>query len=188
MKRIYSILLFSGLFMSISINSMAQRFVISGQIMDGTYNEPLIGANVVEVDANGRFLNGTITDVNGNFVIKVSSGSATVQISMLGYEKQLVELNNQTTLNVTLNESTTALDAVTVVGEKKGNDGVLAIRDRGIAVSRIEFDEQLKSEMTTTSVEELLQGRLGNVDITAISGDPGAGLNIRIRCADVDVG
>ncbi len=167
--------------MSTSLTTMAQRFVISGQIMDGTYDEPLIGANVVEVDANGRFLNGTITDVNGNFVIKVSSGDANVQISMLGYEKQVVNVNNRSSLNLVLNESTTALDAVTIVGEKMGNDGVLAIRDRGIAVSRIEFDEQLKSEMTTSTVEELLQGRLGNVDITAVSGDPGAGLNIRIR-------
>ena len=71
------------------------------------------------------------------------------------------------------------MGAVTIVGEKMGNDGVIPIRDRAVPVGRIEFDN-LSSSMTT-SVEEMLQGRLGNVDITAISGDPGAGLNIRIR-------
>jgi hypothetical protein len=43
----------------------------------------------------------------------------------------------------------------------------------------MEFKE-MKAVMTTT-VEEMLQGRMGNVDITAMSGDPGAGINIKIR-------
>jgi TonB-linked SusC/RagA family outer membrane protein len=183
MKRLNLSLLITFLISSVSITSWAQSFVISGQIKDATYNEALIGANVVEVDENGRFLNGTITDVNGNFVIKVSSGNANIQISMLGFEKQLVQVNKRSRIDITLKESTTDLGEVTIVGEKMGNDGVVPIRDRAVAVSRIEFDDQLQSLMTTTSVEELLQGRLGNVDITSVSGDPGAGLNIRIRGA-----
>ena len=181
MKREYKLSLAIFLFACLSPSIMAQGFVISGQIRDASYNEPLIGANVVEVDENGRFLNGTITDVNGNFVIEISSGEATIQVSMLGYEKRLEQVNQRSRIDITLSESTTDLGEVTIVGEKIGNDGVMPIRDRGIAVSRIEFDEQLQAAMTTSTVEELLQGRLGNVDITAVSGDPGAGLNIRIR-------
>jgi len=161
-----------------SFTGIAQNFNVSGQIKDGGMNEPLIGANVVEVDENGRYLNGTITDFNGNFIMKVSSGKAQVQVSMLGFEKQVIAVNNRARINITLQETSTQLADITIRADKIGNDGV-AIRDRGVAVSRIELKE-LNSSMTT-SVEEMLQGRLGNVDITAMSGDPGAGLNIRIR-------
>jgi TonB-linked SusC/RagA family outer membrane protein len=179
MKKIQLTLLFSVLFIGPFISAMAQDFFVSGQIRDSQYNEPMVGANVVEVDPNGRFLRGTITDINGNYIIKVSSDKATIQVSMLGFEKQLIEVTGRKRIDVSLAEITTELGAVTVVGQKMGNDGVLPIRDRAVPVGRIEF-EALNSSMTTT-VEEMLQGRLGNVDITAISGDPGAGLNIRIR-------
>ena len=179
MKRIHLKLAVAIFLACSSFTAMAQSFYVSGQIRDAALNEPLIGVNVVEVDKNGRFLNGTITDANGNYIVKVSSGEATVQISMLGYEKQLIQVAKRNRIDIKLKESSTELDAVTVVGEKMGNDGVLPIRDRAISVARIEFTE-LNSSMTTT-VEEMLQGRLGNVDISAVSGDPGAGLNIRIR-------
>ncbi|NJK84641.1 MAG: TonB-dependent receptor [Bacteroidales bacterium] len=56
---------------------------------------------------------------------------------------------------------------------------MVAIRDRAASIARLEMKD-MEASMTTT-VEEMLQGRLGNVDITAFSGDPGAGLNIKIR-------
>lgn len=167
------------IFLGIAVHLSAQKYVVSGTVMDAEYDEPLMGVNIVEIDANGRFLNGTITDLNGNYVISVSSGNATIQFSMLGFEKKLIEVNNRTRIDLELGESSLELDAVTVVGQKMGNDGVQSIRDRATSVARIEF-EGLNSSMTTT-VEEMLQGRLGNVDISAVSGDPGAGLNIRIR-------
>lgn len=178
MKRLHLILLFT-IIIGASYSSFAQSTKVSGQIRDAEANEPLIGANVVEVDENGRYLNGTITDINGNYIISISSKTATIQVSMLGYKKQLIEVNNRTRIDIKLESTSKQLADITVTAEKIGNDGVTAIRDRGVAVSRIELKE-LGSSMTT-SVEEMLQGRLGNVDITAMSGDPGAGLNIRIR-------
>ncbi len=179
MKRLLQILFGTLLFMGSAINTFGQSVSVSGQVRDASAGEPLVGANVVEVDANGRYLNGTITDFNGNYIIKVSSANATIQYSMLGYEKQLIQVGKRARIDVKLSETSTQLSDITVTGEKIGNDGVTAIRDRGVAVSRIELKE-LNSSMTT-SVEEMLQGRLGNVDITSMSGDPGAGLNIRIR-------
>ncbi|MDA3892848.1 MAG: TonB-dependent receptor plug domain-containing protein, partial [Salinivirgaceae bacterium] len=179
MKRTQLTLILTSLLIGSAITSMAQSFNVSGQIRDGGLKEPLIGCNVVEVDENGRYLNGTITDYNGIFTVQVTSGKAKIQISMIGFEKQIVEVNNRAKINITLKETSTQLADITITGEKMGNDGVMAIRDRGVAVSRLEFKD-LNSSMTT-SVEEMLQGRLGNVDITSMSGDPGAGLNIRIR-------
>ncbi|MFA6404110.1 MAG: SusC/RagA family TonB-linked outer membrane protein [Salinivirgaceae bacterium] len=179
MKRIYLILFFTTLLIGSTYTAMAQSIYVSGQIKDSGLGEPLMGVNIVEVDANGRYLNGTITDINGNYIVKVSSGTGTIQVSMLGFEKQLVKINKRARIDITLEETSTQLGDITIVGEKMSNDGVTTIRDQAVAVGRIEMKE-MKSSMTS-SVEEMLQGRLGNVDITSMSGDPGAGLNIRIR-------
>ncbi len=179
MNKLHLILCISVLLLGALLPVTAQNFLISGHIRDKEFNEPLMGVNVVEIDKNGRFLNGTITDLNGNYIISVSSGNATIQFSMLSYEKQLVEVNGRNKIDVVLSESSIEFEAITIVGQKMGNDGVQSIRDRAPSVARLEF-EGLNSSMTTT-VEEMLQGRLGNVDISAVSGDPGAGLNIRIR-------
>ncbi len=178
-----SILLICLSFLLLSFSEKGQsqsgKAIFSGQVTDDLTGEMLIGCNVVEVDANGRYTSGTISDFNGNFTLEVSSANATVMFVYIGYEKQTIELAGQTRLNVKLTSTSTQLDEVVVVGEKLGNDGIVAIRDRATAVSRIEMNEL--QEVFTPTVEEMLQGRLTNVDITAVSGDPGAGLNIRIR-------
>lgn len=155
------------------------KSIVSGRILDQNTKEPLIGVNVVEIDENGRYISGTITDNNGNYILDVSSPQASILVSYIGYMPQTFDLSGRQKLDIALEENIIKMDEVVVTGEKMGNDGVIAIRDRATAVSRIELNE-LKSSATTT-VEEMLQGRLGGVDITAVSGDPGAGLNIRIR-------
>jgi len=163
---------------TVSINLSAQtKFIISGQIKDDT--EPLIGVNVVEIDKDGRFISGTTTDLDGNFTLAVSNRDATVQVSYLGYTTQVFELAGRNKLNVTLEQESIKMDEVVITADKLGNDGIISIRDRATAVSRLEMVEM--NELMTSSVEEILIGRLGGVDISAVSGDPGAGVNIRIR-------
>lgn len=158
--------------------TFAQKVIIRGNVKD-IDQEPLLGVNIVEVDENGRFISGTITDFNGNFVLSATSNKAKIQVSFIGFTSQVLNLQNKTNFNIILEEESTGLDEVVVTGKKMGNDGVTAIRDRATAISRIEFEELKVAQ--TTSVEEMLQGRISNVDITSVSGDPGAGLNIRIR-------
>lgn len=166
------------LFMLVSNLTFAQKVIITGNVKDNN-NEPVVGVNVVEVDENGRFVSGTTTDFNGNFSFKVTSEKAKIQVSFIGYKNQVLTVGNKTKFDIILEEESTGLEEVVVRGEKMGNDGVTAVRDRATAIARLEF-EDLKVAQTTT-VEEMLQGRISNVDITAVSGDPGAGLNIRIR-------
>lgn len=162
----------------VSINMSAQsKFIISGQVKDDT--EPLIGVNVVEIDKDGRYVSGTTTDLDGNFTLAVSNSNATVQVSYLGYTTEVIELAGRNRLNVNLEEQFIRMEEVVVRGDKMGNDGIISIRDRATAVSRIEMKEM--NELMTSSVEEMLQGRLGGVDISAISGDPGSGVNILVR-------
>lgn len=153
--------------------------IIKGLVIDATTKEALIGVNVVEIDQNDRFLSGTIADMNGNYVFKMGNDQNPIQFSYIGYEKLTVNIEGRSVINVELKPSSELLGEVVISGSKMGNDGITSIRDRATSVARLEM-ENLETVMGT-SVESMMQGRFGNVDISSVSGDPGAGLNIRIR-------
>jgi len=153
--------------------------IIKGHIIDAVTNESLPSVNVVEIDKNGRFVSGTVTDVNGNYVFKVTNDQNPIQASFIGYKKQSIVINNRTQINIKLESEDQNLSEVKISASKMSNDGFTKVRDRATSVARIEMKEM--GTLMSTSVEDLLQGRIGNVDISTISGDPGAGLNIRIR-------
>jgi TonB-linked SusC/RagA family outer membrane protein len=177
------LILLTGLilcFLSGINNVSAQKSeIIKGRIVDQVTRETMPGVNVVEIDDKGRFVSGTVSDINGNYILKVKDAIDSIQISYIGYKKKVFTIGNRTTINVELELESTTLQEVRVTANKISNDGFTQVRDLGTAVTRMELKE-MKSVMST-SVEEMLMGRMGNVDITAVSGDPGAGLNIRIR-------
>ncbi|MCF8380972.1 MAG: SusC/RagA family TonB-linked outer membrane protein [Bacteroidales bacterium] len=176
------LILLSGLIiclLSVFNNSYGQSAIIKGKIIDVDTKEPLLSVNMVEVDKNGRFIAGTVSDYNGNYVFKVSNINNPIQVSFIGYKKQTFMVEGRSQIDFELESESIQMEEVVFVGAKMGNDGVTSVRDRATAVARIEL-EDLKSVMSTT-VEDMLQGRIGNVDISSVSGDPGSGLNIRIR-------
>lgn len=161
-------------------NLYAQKpAIIKGQVIDSQTKETLPYVNVVEIDKNGRFLSGVMTDLNGNYVFKVSNDQNPIQASFIGYTKQTIEIKGRTTIDIVLESESQAIGEVRIEATKIGNDGYTKVRDRATSVQRLDTKD-MKSLMST-SVEDMLQGRLGGVDISSISGDPGAGLNIRIR-------
>ena len=169
------ILIFSGF-----CNLYAQKSaIIKGHITDALTQSSMEFVNVVEIDKNGRFVSGTISDLNGNYIIKVSNDKNPLQASFIGYRKQNIAVNGRTQIDIKLQSDEQTLGEVTISGTKMSNDGFTKIRDRATGVARIDMKDM--KELMSTSVEDLLQGRMGNVDISSISGDPGAGLNIRIR-------
>ena len=91
--------------------SLANSQSLSGTI-SGTDGIPIIGANVLEKGT----LNGTVSDFNGNYKIDVLEGS-TLIFSFVGYENQEVIVENQSVVNVTLQEGS-ALDEVILVGSR----------------------------------------------------------------------
>jgi len=179
MKRI---ILLSGLIVclfSLINEAQGQSAIIKGRIVDSLTQETLPSVNIVEIDRNGRFIGGTVSDLNGNYVFRVSDVNNPVQVSFIGYQKETVYVRGRTEINFDLAPESIEMEEVVIVGEKMGHDGLTSVRDRATSVARIELSE-MKSVMSTT-VEDMLQGRIGNVDISSVSGDPGAGLNIRIR-------
>jgi hypothetical protein len=101
-----------------SLTAFAQKRV-SGKVVDAG-GESVIGANVMEKGTG----NGSITDVDGNFILNVQSSNAVLQISFIGYVTQEIAVGNQSVINVTLLEDLQALEEVVVVGygtQKKVN-------------------------------------------------------------------
>lgn len=181
MKKIIQ---FSGLLIVVLLSGFCNVYaqkpaIIKGHVTDSLTNESLLYVNIVEVDKNGRFLSAVVTDLNGNYVLKVTNDQNPIQASFIGYKKKTFSINGRSTIDVKLISESQAIDEIKVEATKIANDGFTKVRDRATSVQRLDTKE-MKSLMST-SVEEMLQGRLGGVDISSISGDPGAGLNIRIR-------
>jgi len=155
--------------------------VLKGKVTDPTSGEALIGVTIIEVNDVNRTMNGTVTDMNGNFALRISSAETVVKISYVGYKTEEFTISGQTFLEVKLKEETKLLEEVVVVYEGKKVGGFIPISERDLtgAVEKVEMKEL--EEMKVSNLGEMLQGRASNVDITMASGDPGAGMSIRIR-------
>jgi TonB-linked SusC/RagA family outer membrane protein len=156
--------------------------IIRGLVTDSISGEPLLGATVVQIDQSNRFINGTITDVNGNYSIKISGEQPTLGFSYIGYKFKTLEAGDRKEIHVQLVGQREELDEVVVVAERtNAGDGLsnIAVRDLATSVSSIDMSDL--EGMPVASVAEALQGRISGVDISYTSGDPGAGMSIKIR-------
>lgn len=142
---------------------------IKGKVTD-TKGEALIG---VSVKVKGTAV-GVSTDVNGNYTINAPDGSTTLVFTYIGYTTQEVAIGGRTTLNVQLSQSTEALQEVVVVGygtQKKSD-----LTGSLVSVSAKDIKDQAFS-----NINQALQGKVAGVTFTSTSGDPGEGVNVRIR-------
>lgn len=147
--------------------------MVSGVVLDGADNKvPMIGANVLIKGTQ----TGTITDIDGHFALDVKEKNAVLVISSMGYVTQEVRLAGKTSVTVTLQEDTEVLDEVVVVGY-----GTMRKVDLTGSVGSV-TGEKLK-EQIAVNADQMLQGRVAGVQVTANSGAPGAATSIRIRGA-----
>ena len=152
-----------GLFLSVSAFAQID---VKGHVKDAT-GEPIIGATV-RVDGTQT---ATITDFDGNFVVKANQG-ATLSVSYVGYVTAQVKAAPNVT--VILQDDQTVLQDVVVIGY-----GTVRKSDATGSVMSVEADQLNKG--LATSPADLLQGKTPGVQITTNSGAPGAGSKIRIR-------
>ncbi|BDD11943.1 SusC/RagA family TonB-linked outer membrane protein (plasmid) [Fulvitalea axinellae] len=163
----------------LSLPALGQKgTLVQGYVKDKLSGEALPGANVIEVDSENRFLQGVPTDLNGFYMLKLSSDNAKIRITYVGFKTQLIDVNGRSKINITL-EDDSQLQTVVVQEERYTSDGIIAIRDKVSAISQVKLDDL--DAMGVASVDQMLQGNISGVDITALGGDPGAGMQIRIR-------
>ncbi len=174
--------LFSFFFL-IGLEALAQeKVLIRGKVISGTDNEPLIGVSVVEVDKDNRTITGTQTDLDGNYSLRVSAESNhKLFFSYIGFKNQTLSISADRTVNCVLQEDTQTLGEVTVTAQRKMSSGFMDIAERDMTYAYSKIDAGEIESLPVASIDEALQGRMAGVDIVANSGEPGAGMSIRIR-------
>lgn len=147
----------------------AQERTVTGHVSDGS--DPLIGVTVV---VKGNTKMGTVTDVDGNYTIDVSSPGTILVFSYVGYETVEKMVGNSSTIDVQMKTESQNLNEVVVVGY-----GTMKKSDLTGSVS------QLKSENFKTgsdlSAQQLMQGAFAGVNVAQNSGKPGGAATIRVR-------
>ena len=151
--------------------------MVSGTVSDDI--EPLMMVNVVEVDAAGRIVAHTVTDINGNFSFRIVNPKNRIKVSYVGYKTELVPIKG-TRYNIKL-KSNLQLKEVVVQQKKVIKSSGLAIPERELSVAHQSIDAKEFEGLGLTSIDEALQGRIAGLDIVFNSGDLGAGTTMRLR-------
>ncbi len=150
----------------LSVRAFAQQITVNGVVQD-TQGEPIIGANILVKGTS----NGTITDLDGNFQL-TADADAILVFSFIGYQTQ--ELPAQPVMNVILRDDSKQLDEVVVIGY-----GSVKKHDLSGSVVALKAEEMNKGAVT--SPQELIQGKVPGLYVSAGDGQPGSGSSIRIR-------
>ncbi|HYW96468.1 MAG TPA: carboxypeptidase-like regulatory domain-containing protein, partial [Bacteroidales bacterium] len=158
-----------------------QKAIIRGRVIDKDNNGPVIGANIIEYDEDNRIVNGTISDVNGDFVLEMKNRGDIIRVSVIGYETREVKVVTTGAMTIKLASSTTELDEVTVTATQKSNVSLTNIADRDVASSTVKVDLSEMNDIGVLSASDALQGKVSGLDIISASGDPGSGSQLVIR-------
>lgn len=148
--------------------SFAQQKEIKGTVKDAS-GQPMPGASVVVKGTQ----NGTETDFDGHFTIRVSQGE-TLKISFVGMKDKEVKVGTSTRINVVLEEEAQQLSDVVVMGYVKRSVANSTGSSQQLGAAGIE-------NPATNNVESALQGQVAGVQAVSASGTPGAQQDIRIR-------
>lgn len=178
---VFILMIVSGIQNARAQTKPAAVAVVRGKVTDKGDKQPVIGASVVELDNEKRTIGGISTDIDGNYVLKISNPNNRISFSLIGYKTVVLNISGRTAINVQLEASSNELTEVAITARKPAGNGLLQIdaRNSTSAVARINAKDL--EEMSSASIDQALQGRLPGVDIAAMSGDPGAGMQIRIR-------
>lgn len=158
-----------ALFMALFLMNVSWAFAqltVTGNVQS-TSGEPLIGVNVVEKGTT----NGTVTDLDGNYTLRVAKGK-TLVFSYIGLLSQEVVVNGAK-VNVTLKEDTETLDEVVVIGY-----GSMARKDVTSSITTVKAD-QLNVGVFSDAAS-MLQGKVAGLTITT-TGDPNGSPSITLR-------
>lgn len=145
-------------------NVQQNEVTVKGVVKDAN-GEAIIGASVIE---KGNAKNGTVTDIDGNYTLKVKRG-ATLTISYIGYISQETKGGN-----IILEEDLKSLNEVVVIGY-----GTQKKADVTSAVVSVKAEDFTKGNFNDAG--DLIKGKVAGLTITKPSGDPGAVTQISLR-------
>lgn len=153
----------------ISSGTFAQ-FLVKGKIISGEDNLPMPGVSVLVKNTT----RGTITDLDGNYSIEIPNDKSTLSFTFVGYKSAEQAVNSQKTINITLYPDNFVMDEVIVMGystQKKAE----------LSSSVVTLSGEALTDVTSSDIGNLLQGKVAGVSIFNATGQPGAAAEIRIR-------
>ena len=142
---------------------------IKGTVYD-SQNDELIGVSVVVKNTT----NGTMTDFNGEFSLDIPFGTQTLVFSYLGMKTQEIQVTNQTSLTVVMEEALSELGEIVVIGY--GTQ-----RRESVTGSVAHLNDKRIKEVPATNITQALQGQVAGVEMTQASTKPGEEMQMRIR-------
>ncbi|MBL0009499.1 MAG: TonB-dependent receptor [Saprospiraceae bacterium] len=155
----------------LSLLVTGQNLTITGTVLSGEDQQPLIGVNVVVVGTQ----DGTITDFNGVYTVSAPA-DAVLQFSYTGFVTQDVKVGGRTTINLTLEADNQLLEDVVVVGYKKEIKSNISS-----AISTVKAENI--NHLPLSGLDQALQGQAAGVQVTQTTGAPGDDIAVRIRGA-----
>jgi TonB-linked SusC/RagA family outer membrane protein len=175
-----TILLFLAL-LSLPAAYAQQGVIIRGRIIDKADNSTIIGANIIEYDKDNRIINGTVTNVNGDFILEMKDRNNVVKVSVIGYETQEIDVDPSKPITVKLETTSLDIEEVTVTAQAKSSSTLINVDDRDNATSTVKLDLVDMQDAGVISMTDALQGKVSGLDIISASGDPGSGSQLVIR-------
>jgi TonB-linked SusC/RagA family outer membrane protein len=136
-KSISKVLLGALFLMAISLQIAAQNNDVKGTVFEADGSTPVIGATVL---LKGTTV-GTVTDINGNYSLKVSGESPVLVVQFLGYQIKEVPINNQSIINITLEEESIELEGVVVTALGLTREE----KSLGYSVAKVDSEELTRS-------------------------------------------
>ena len=165
--------------------SYAQTTEIKGKVSES--GNAMSGVTVVEVNQNDRQVNGANTDKDGNYTIRVSNPANRLRFSFVGFITKTEAINGRSTIDVVLSQDTSRGNMADVVviarRAEQINTGIGSTPKRDLIGAVSSIKAEVLAEQTVTSIDQMIQGRAAGVQIVSNSGEPGAGVDIRIRGA-----
>ena len=154
---------------SMKMEITQQTVTVSGVVKDKK-GEPIIGANIMEKGTT----NGTITDFDGKYTLKVKSAQSVLTISYIGYKTQEIPVGNGGKKDITLQDDSELMDEVVVIGYGTQRKG-----DVTSAVASVKAEDFTAGKIGDAA--ELIKGKVAGLTIAKGSGDPNAESTIRLR-------
>ena len=163
-----------------ALSALAQEITsVHGNVSDDT--GPLMGATVCEIDGNGRIIESAVTDLNGNFTMKVRNPKDKIRFSYVGM-KTITQPINKTNFKIVMTDNTT-IAPVTIQSKRRVQGNGLPIPQREVANATQTFSMKDVEGLAFTTIDEAITGRIAGLDIIGNSGDLGSGSTMRLRGA-----
>ncbi len=158
------------MFIFSSIWAFAQELTVKGQVTDAETGEAIPGVTIVVK----TMANGTITDIDGNYLLSGVPADGVLQFSFVGLKTQEVPVNRKTLINVKMETDAIGLEEVVAIGY-----GTAKRKDITGSVASVTGEKLAANPVP--NVVTAMQGRLSGVNIISQDGRPGATMSVRIR-------